>query len=155
MDNKRVAKRLIRLAKSLVAKLGHTLWVTPKGKIIDLGTSSTHYDWIADNFEKLFPGEEFNDSNVFDIPLEYGWIHVRNHTLGPISMEVAMTGSKSSIHKNRKILGDIVLEGYENFKKRQRYPDDNMFVMISNSIRHRDIYILPDNWDELGRILKI
>jgi len=153
MNNQAIARELVRLAKSILSgKYGHTLWINPNGKVVDLGNSDMHYNWIANNFSTLFPEEEFCDKAVYEAPMKYGWVHVRNHTMGPIKNEVYITGSKAGIRKNSKILGNIVMDGYENAISKG---GDHMFVFVSNSRNHRDSYMLPDDLGVLGRIVKL
>jgi hypothetical protein len=97
---------MIRLANLILEgrKYGHTIWITPKGKMIDIPTgSTTHYDYIAKNFKKLF-GRDFKDkSEIFDKPLFDGWIHIRNHM-----SEIAVEGRKESIKKHGKLIWKII-----------------------------------------------
>jgi hypothetical protein len=141
-----IARELVRVARLLVARYGHTLWVDPHGKVVDLGTTSMHYNWIAKNLSKLFPDRTFSDSEVFDAPLEEGWIHVRSHGLG-----VSMTGNREAIERNRGVLGDIIAERWVEAEKGK----GKLFVDVSHSDTHRDTYMLPDDYDTVKRLFSI
>jgi len=101
-----IAKELIRVAHLLVsAKWSHTVWIKPSGKVVNIPTGNqTHWDWIAENFSELFPRHEFSDINVFDVPMQEGWIHIRNHG----AMGITIRGKKSSIHKNRRVIIELI-----------------------------------------------
>lgn len=139
-----------RVAEDFTAKsYGHTLWIDDKGKIIDLGNSNMHYGWIAENWDSLFPDVSFSESDVYDVPHERGWIHVRNHTRagGTTSSNISITGQRSAIKKKGKLLRDIVFDAME------QADDHRVLVDISFNDRHRDGYVLPKDMDSLMRVL--
>ena len=66
--------------KTSTMEYGHTIWIRPDGSVVDIPTGGpTHYSWVAQNWNTLFPGEPFDDHVVFDLPIERGWVRVRNH----------------------------------------------------------------------------
>jgi hypothetical protein len=146
----RVAKELARVARLLFAKYGHTLWVTPDGKVIDLGNTDMHYNWIAKNFAKLFPDETFSKDAVFDVPHDRGWIHVRNHVMG-LHHEVFISGIKQAIERNSDVLGDIVSESWASMRKEGQ----KLWVMVSFHDAHRDVYQLPDDYERVKDLISI
>jgi hypothetical protein len=88
--NKAIAEALKRL--------GHTLWIDPKGKIIDItGKPDTHYSWLAKKYKQT-------PESVWSFAAKAGWIQVRNH-----STSLSFSGtSKKAMKKNKKIIFDII-----------------------------------------------
>jgi hypothetical protein len=144
---KRVAKSLLRVARRLLSSsYGHSLWIDPKGKVIDMGNDWMHYSWITRNFHTLFPGEEFSKEKVFDLPFENGWIHFRNHP-----GDVSMTGKREAIRRNKDLIGKIIMD---NFEDRGKYLG-KFFVVVYFSKTQREIYELPKDFDELRSIVAV
>lgn len=105
MDEFKIASKI---ARSIISKAGHTLWINDRGKVIDIPTgSTTHYDYIAKNFSKFFPNEEYSDMNVYDMPMNYGWLHIRNH-----NRSFAINGMRPTIRKRAKLLMEMIEDRY-------------------------------------------
>lgn len=86
------------------SEYGHTLWIKPNGKVIDIPTGNmTHYDYIANNFKELFPNRVFSKTEVFDAPYQDGWIHIRNH-----SSTLDIDGKKEAIKKQKSTIMKII-----------------------------------------------
>lgn len=147
---KRVIKESTREARERIAKKwGHTLWISGDGKVIDMKGDSMHYNWIAKNFSKLFPDEEFSDEAVFEVPHRHGWIHVRNRagwTSGKMPL-ISITGSKRAVKRRGGILQDIIIDGMD------LADSGKLMVDISYNDRHRDSYDLPEDMGALLRAL--
>ncbi len=123
----------------------HTLWITDKGKVLDISsTRLTHHTW-ADSHRNKF---KYNDNNLspFEMTARSGWIKVRNH------VNLDIEGSNESIHKNRKTIMEII--------------DDRIFtagkgsfsMMIQEldnegSVNKRIIFSLPQDDAKLRRYL--
>jgi hypothetical protein len=127
----------------------------PEGKVLDMGNRIMHYNWIAQNFAKLFPDRTFSDKEVFAAPYEEGWIHIRNQFRGNFTT-VSLSGSKEAIDRNRHVLGDIVGESWaiHNAEVSQR-SDSSFYVDISFHDRHRDTYKMPEDYDKLKHIISV
>jgi hypothetical protein len=108
----------------LLAEYGHTLWIKPDGEVVDIPTGGpTHYSWIAQNFAELFPGHEYSDNAVFDVPLDEGWMHVRNHSF------MIYVDAKPKAYRNpaqRRTLIDIFEDRMMNLT-----PGEDVAVMMS------------------------
>lgn len=87
-------------------KLGHTLWIDPRGKIIDItGKPMTHFDWL---FKKLKPDEK---NDIYAMSSKLGWIQVRNHCMmTSIGGSISFTGSRKAMKKQKKVIMDIIDE---------------------------------------------
>ena len=139
-----------KIARELTATYGHTLWIKPDGKIIDMGSESNHYNWIAKNFAKLFPDIPFSKAAVFDAPYEAGWIHLRNHRQS-FSDDISMLGTRETIERNRDVIGDIISETWTLAQRDNK----QVFVIVSYSEQHRIIYTLPDDYDKVKHLFPI
>jgi len=117
--------------------------------VVDLGTASTHHNWIAKNWSKLFPDVEMTDKAVFEVPEERGWVQVRNHTKGFGVPSFAITGKKRFVKRRGSMLMDMVLEGLEDARDMGK----ELYVDISYDDRGRSSYALPDDMSELMRVL--
>jgi hypothetical protein len=85
-------------------RYGHTLWIDPKGKVIDLPTGAeNHFTWIATNFKKLFGRDPINDSEIFDVPMIQGWVRIRNHT-----SDIDIYGEKKALKKQGKMIWKVI-----------------------------------------------
>ena len=99
----------LKLSESILLEFrGHTLWITDKGKIINISHSGlTHHDWADKNRSKF----KFNtkDINKFEMTAKSGWVKVKNHSI------IDFEGIKSAIHKNKsailKIIDDELFSG--------------------------------------------
>lgn len=129
---------------------GHTLWIDPKGKIIDItGKPLTHYDWL---YNKLKPDEK---SNIYALGAASGWIQVRNHvymtSLGP---SLSFTGTKKAMRKHRKVMFGIVDETlfsgkYDKFMVDITFLEDN--GDIEGNTRH--MFSMPRDDSKLRRFI--
>jgi hypothetical protein len=129
-------------------KYGHTLWIDPRGKVIDLGNGDMHYNWIAKNWDELFPDVEMTDKGVFEVPEERGWLRVRNHTFGFGVPTLAITGQKRYVKKRGDLLMDLVIQGLEQAREK----GDELFVDIYDGNR-RTSYVIPEDLDDLMRVM--
>lgn len=78
-------------------RYGHTLWIDPRGNIIDLtGKPLTHYSWLAKKFNQT-------ENTVWAFAAKNGWIQVRNHAVA-----ISISGPKKFIKKNKKAIFDII-----------------------------------------------
>ena len=92
--------------KAILESYGHTLWIDPKGKIIDItGKPQSHYDWL---YAKL---KLKNKNDIYALSSHLGWIQVRNHfSMTSIGPTISFTGSKKAMHKHRKVIFSIIDE---------------------------------------------
>lgn len=151
-----MAKR-IRLSWLITSKSWHhTMWLTPKGKFIDLNTM-THFDWIAENFNELFPeyiDEAYDESGeikpeyVFETPIEEGWIHIRNHSFDR-TPDISMQGTKRAFRKHGDDLYEMIMDIWENSGS------DSVFVILNYGAdpTGRDTFELPDDIEDLEKAL--
>ena len=64
-------------------KYGRTIWINPKGEIIDISLGfekvGIHFNWIKERYESLFNKKIIDKSNDPEItPMKEGWIKIRN-----------------------------------------------------------------------------
>jgi hypothetical protein len=135
----------VNIKKSADASKGHTLWIVPPRTVYNMnfGNPDMHYNWIAANFEALFPGIEKNDANVFNAPFDAGWLHVRAHlrSRGVAGVDsIRVTGKPAAYRAGEKLLMQVIDDGlaqgevFVDF-----YPD--------NAGRTRVSFTLPDDYD--------
>lgn len=137
------AYRLVK--EALTKNYGHTLWVDPKGKVIDItGAPMTHYSWLAKKYNQ-------DQNSVWGYAAREGWIQVRNH---PISL--SFMGPKKFLKKNRKTIYDIVDNRLFNSVN---FDDDGFlvdFVFVDENgdpENRRHTFKMPDDDGKLRRFL--
>ena len=141
-----IALRLCRIARFLLAGYGHTLWVSPKGKVYEL-SSQTHGDWMAENWEEFFPDVEFSPRIVFSHPHEVGWIRIRNHAQGFGGGIIKVVGNKQQVKRHSRIIRDIIDEGFPS-------PGESVYVDFAFTPKSRDLSIeIPEEEDKLEQVL--
>jgi len=125
-------------------KYKHTLWITDKGKVLDISdTKKTHHDWAHLNRNKF---KKNNEGSPFAMTASSGWIKVRNHVTFDIE------GKKEALHKNRKTIMEIVdgrlfTAGEGKFSMMIQELDDN------GSVNKRIVFLLPRDDGKLKRYL--
>lgn len=132
-------------------KYSHTFWIDENGKVINIPTGGpTHYSWIAQHFNELFPDEEFSDAAIFDTPTRRGWVHVRNHF-----STVSISGKPEAIRRRRNLLMDVVedrlglaAEGLNDFAVDLTYYGETM-----DDIKRGPFLRMPEELDQLRDIL--
>mgnify|MGYP003115477525 CR=1 FL=1 len=98
-----IGKTMAQFREAVATKYGHTLWIDPKGEVHDMGSRYVHFDWISINFKRLFGREPRDRDDVFDTPMEKGWIRVKNRKR-VIDLEA---DSKLINRKQKKAIDDI------------------------------------------------
>ena len=92
----------MNLALLFESKYGHTLWISDKGKLIDISnTSKVHYQWATDNKKQFKTGDKGLD--VYAMAESSGWIRVQNHP-----RDITFTCMKPAAKKHRKLIFDII-----------------------------------------------
>jgi hypothetical protein len=82
---------------------GHTLWITDRGKIIDLSRDHrVHWDWAKDNLDK-FKYNDYPNMSIYAVTSKSGWIRTQNHP-----RDLSFVGRKKDIKKHRSVILDIV-----------------------------------------------
>lgn len=120
---------------------GHTLWIDPKGKVVDISRSGKiHFEWLSDKF-KLAKNEEFSFAS------RNGWIQVRNR-----ANDISFYGQKRFISKQRKLISDTIDEKLLDGKRLDMFVD---FVLTDDdgNVEKRVSFYLPDEDQKLRRFL--
>lgn len=139
-----VARTLLRVAKFLYEP---TMWIAPGGKVHELRTH-THFDWIARNFDRLFPdapdeawkGGDLDMNYVFDYPIRMGWVRVR-----VTHRETVIEGSRTAVKRQGNLLMDIIMAASQ--------VRDKYFVSIGSGDERPKQFVLPADWGRLEKFL--
>ena len=94
------------ISEVVATQYGHTMWVDPKGKIHDMGSSYTHHEWASKNWKK-FSKTEPDHEDMWDLPYEQNWVRVM---VGRMRAQVSIEGTHKAIRGGKvgKVLLDIV-----------------------------------------------
>lgn len=130
-------------------KYKHTLWIDPKGKIIDISnTNYTHFSWLA----KTLSVSDKND--IYSEAAKLGWIQVRNHTsMTSLGSSVDFTGSKKAMKKHKKIIFGIIDETLFDGKTSQFLVAFSFLDDDGNYVGDRHNFVMPGNDSKLRRYL--
>ena len=139
------------LVVGMKKEYGDILWVTPEGKVVDLGDGKVgHYDWIAKRWDKLFPGKKRTQGGIFSVPMERGWIRVTNCSRYVGSPSMALHGRRDAMKRHGHLLEGIVLQGYEVSGANSSRP---IRVDVSSREEHVESFRLPDDWGPFLKFL--
>jgi hypothetical protein len=130
-------------------RLGHTLWIDPKGKIIDItGKPLTHFGWLAKKMNIKSANE------IYAYAAKNGWIQVRNHSImTSIGGSISFTGTKKAMKKHRKVIFDIVDETLFDGKT-ERFLVDFLFTDDNGDVEgERHTFSMPLKDSQLRRFL--
>jgi hypothetical protein len=81
-----------------------TYWITNFGEKIQCPPNG-HYDYIQQNFTRLFGRAFLNESEVHDKPYNHGYIHVQNHF-----NTFNVRGQHAYISKHKNIIRDMIFD---------------------------------------------
>lgn len=130
-------------------KYGHTLWIDPRGKVIDISKSNvTHFDWLIN---KLKPSDK---NDIYALASSNGWIQVRNHTyMTTLGSSVSFTGSKSAMKKNRNAIFAIIDESLFDGSNSKFFVDFTFEDDNGNPIGERKGFAMPKDDVKLRRFI--
>lgn len=133
----------------LEAKYGHTLWITDKGKIIDISnTKQVHWQW-ANNNRKLFKKGE-PDDDIYSVTAKNDWIQVRNH-IGLLTKSQNYLGTKKAFKKNKNTILKLIDEYL--FRNDGKFNVDITYTDDEGNPLDRKYYDLPEDDNKIRREL--
>jgi hypothetical protein len=125
-------------------KYKHTLWITDKGKVLDISdTRRTHHDWAAMNKDKF----KKQAQSPFAMTASSGWIKVRN------GVTLDLEGMRDAIHKNRKTIMEVVDGRIFDENGRGKFSMMIQELDKDGSVNKRLIFSLPRDDSKLRRYL--
>ncbi len=127
--------------------MAHSLWITNKGKIIDISKQGLeHFEWAVKNLKKL-PKYEFADSEFASIA-KSGYIRVSN------SWNLEFHGRKKDLKKHRKLIQEII--DYRLFHPKMSSAPFSVWFELwddEGSKVGEDIFEMPEEDTKLKRYL--
>jgi len=129
----------------LEARYGHTLWITDKGKIIDISrTDKIHHSWANQNRDKFKIKDP--DLDIFSITARSGWIKVANH-----GDAQTFLGMSNALKKHKDLLLDI-MDSKILVSSRYRISIETV-DKNGDTIGRRQTFMTPDDDAKLRRFI--
>ena len=122
------------------------MWIDNMGQVIPC-VGNGHYNYIRDNFERLFGRKSLNEGELHDTPYNMGWVHIQNH-LNVFNVR----GSCQAVSSRRNLIRDLVFERLMENREFTVNIEYNNKAMI-NPFGCAKSFRMPDQYDDLRSVL--
>ena len=130
-------------------RYGHTLWIDPNGKIIDISKNRlTHFEWLNDKYKPK------NGNEIFSIAAKKGWTQVRNHqSMTSLGGSVSFMGNEKYIRKHKDVIFDIIDQSLFDPKVDRFFVDITFVDDKGDPVGERQTFGMPKADSKLRRFL--